>query len=131
MDFKTGDLVFLTEAYERYVSERNPTIKVRLVNRLAKIEDIIDWSSPKGQKIREARLKSGKWDNLVIEDNKYILSVYYHDLTGRKGQPGVIERGVPLFEKDPKTQAPFFVRVPEWIYKIIQEKCAQFDVQEK
>jgi hypothetical protein len=129
MDYQPGDLVFLSEAYEKYVFEKNPKLRISLVNRLAKIEDIIDWSTPKGQKIKEAREKSGKWKDLIIEDNKYILSVYYHDLTGRKGQMGVVERGVPMFEKHPRTLAPFFFKVPDWVYREIKAKCDQFDVR--
>jgi hypothetical protein len=130
-DFKPGDLVFLTQEYERYVFERNPGIKVSLVNRIAKLEQVIDWESPSGQRIKEARLKSGKWKDLPLEDNKYIFSVYYHDLTGREGKKGVAERGVPMFSKDPKTGDPFFVKIPDWIYREIIKKCETFEVQEK
>ena len=60
MEIKVGDLVFITQDYEKYVFERNPKIRVSLVNRLAKLEQIIDWGSDSGKRIREARLKSGK-----------------------------------------------------------------------
>ena len=60
MDVKEGDLVFLTQAYEKFMYERNPRLRASLVNRLAKLEEIIDWKSPKGRKIKEARIKSGK-----------------------------------------------------------------------
>ena len=131
MDFKPGDLFFLTQEYENYVYARNPKLKLSLVNRLAKLEEILDWDSYKGKKIKELREKSGKWKDLPLEDNRYIFSIFYHDVDGRNSQKGVIERGVPLFSKDPKTGAPFFVKVPEWLYKEIIKKCEIFDVQDK
>jgi hypothetical protein len=130
-ELQAGDLVFLTQEYEKYVFERNPKIRVSLVNRIAKLEQIIDWCSDTGKKIKEARQKSGKWEGLPLEDNRYIFSVYYHELTGRTGQLGVVERGVPMFSKDPKSGAPFFVKIPDWIFKEIQKKCVVFDVQDR
>lgn len=128
-DFQQGDLVFLTVAYERYMYERNPNIQISFVNRLARIEDIIDWESPRGQKIKRMRLSSGKWDGLPLEDNKYLLSIYYHDLKGRNGQNGVIESSVPSFSKHPKTGDCLFVKVPDWIYRQLMSKCQTFDVE--
>jgi hypothetical protein len=137
---KAGDLIFLTQDYENYVYEHNlrmtiPTERrpagIRLVNRLAKIEEIIDWDTPKGQKILELRKKSGKWEGLSMMDCKYIISVYYHDLTGRNGEKGVAERGQPIFDKDPVTGAPFFVVVPDWILKEILKKCETFNIQDR
>jgi hypothetical protein len=131
MDIKTGDLVFLTQDYESYVFERNPRLKISIVNRLAKLEEIIDWESPKGKKLKSLREKSGKWKNLPLEDNRYIFSIYYHDLEGRGGKKGVIERGSPMFSKDPKTGAPFFIKVPDWLYKEIIRKCETFEILDK
>lgn len=128
MDVKVGDLVFLTEAYENFIMSHNPLLRVSLVNRLAKVEDIIDWDSDKGKRIKEARLKTGKWDNLPLEDCRYILSVFYHDLEGRNGKKGVIERGVCLFSVDPKTKKSFFQKVPDWVYQEIMKKAVQFEV---
>ena len=129
MDLKPGDLLFITSAFEKYFRKRNPTSKVILVNRIAKLEEIIDWGSEKGQKIKQARLMSGKWKDLVIEDNKYIVSIYYHDLIGRKGQRGVAERGVAMFRYDPETKAPFFEKIPDWIYREIIKNCEIFKVE--
>lgn len=129
MDVKEGDLVFLTQAYEKFMYERNPRLRASLVNRLAKLEEIIDWKSPKGRKIKEARIKSGKWKGLPLEDNRYIFSVFYPDLIGRGGQKGVISRGVPLFSKDPVTGEPFFQKVPDWFYREITQQCERFDVE--
>lgn len=131
MNVKPGDLFFLTQEYESYVYARNPKLKLSLVNRLAKLEEILDFSSPKGKKIKELREKSGKWKDLPIEDNKYIFSIYYHDVDGRNSQKGVIERGVPMFSKDPKTGAPFFIPVPDWLYRELIKKCEVFEVQDK
>ena len=131
MDLMPGDLVFLTPAYEKYVRARNPKLAVSLTNRLAKLEEILDWESPKGQKIKDARIKSGKWVDLPLEDNRYIFSIYYHDIEGRNGKHGVVERGVPMFSKDPKSGTPFFQKVPDWIYKEILRKCETFDVQDR
>ena len=136
---KAGDLVFLTQDYENYIYERNPRMTIptehrpagiKLVNRLAKIEEIIDWDAPKGQKLLELRKKSGKWKDLPIMDCKYIVSVYYHDLKGRNGENGVAERGQPMFSHDPVTGVPFFVQVPDWVLKEILKKCETFDIQD-
>ena len=126
-----GDLLFLTSAYELYLKNKYPKLKVRVVNRLAKLEDIIDWDTPKGKRIKEARVKSGKWKKLPLEENKYIISVYYHDLKGRKGEEGAIERGVPMFRYHPKSGVPFFQKVPDWIYQEIMKQCEEFDVELK
>lgn len=130
-ELKSGDLLFLTAAFEAYFRKRNPSSKISLVNRIAKLEEIIDWGSEKGQKIKQARLISGKWKDLVLEDSKYIISIYYHDFIGRKGQKGVVERGVSMFRNDPETGLPFFERVPDWIYKEIIKKCEEFKVEFK
>lgn len=125
--FNPGDLLFLTEAYDVYLKSNHPRLKIKMVNRLAKLEEIIDWASPKGKLIKDLREKSGKWGNLSIEDNKYILSIYYHDLKGKKGEEGSIERGVPMFLCHPKTGADFFTKVPDWIRAEIDKPCEEFD----
>lgn len=128
-DFRSGDLVFLTQAYERWMYDRNPQLKLSFVNRLARIEDIIDWSSSKGRKIKDMRVRSGKWDDLPLEDNKYILSIFYHDVEGRQKQQGVVESGVPSFSKYPGTDEPMFVKVPKWIFEMLMTECQKFDVE--
>lgn len=129
MAIKPGDLVFFTDAYEKYMYDRHPNLRVSLTNRLAKLEDIIDWDSPKGKTIKAQRLKSGKWKDLPLEDNRYIFSVYYHELKGRGGTFGVVERGVCMFSKDPATGEPFFLPVPPWIYREIRKQCERFDIE--
>ena len=129
--FKPGCLVFLTQAYEEYRYKKNPDISTSFVNRLAKLEEVIDWDSEKGKIIKKARLDSGKWANLPLEDNRYIFSIYYPDLVSKKGKQGVVERGVPLFSKDPETGAPFFQVVPDWLYREILKQCEQFTVIKK
>lgn len=126
-----GDLFFLTQAYERYVFERNPRLKVNLVNRLVKLEEIIDWDSEKGKRIKKERLKTGKWKDLPLEDNRYVFSVYYHDLIGRNGKKGVVQRGVCLFSQDPKTGESFFDPIPDWLYRDIIKKCESFNIEER
>lgn len=130
-DIKSGDLLFLTETFNDYIHEKHPSSKIILTYRLAKLEEIIDWDSDKGKKIKAARILSGKWKDLPLEENKYIVSVYYHDLIGRKGEKGVAERGVAMFRFHPKTGAPFFEKVPDWIYKEIMKECEKFDVELK
>jgi len=130
-DLKVGDLLFLTSFYEHYIKEKYPNTKLCLINRLAKLEEIIDWETSKGRFIKQARVKSGKWKNLPIEDNKYIVSIYYHDLIGRKGEKGVVERGVPMFRFHPETKKPFFEKVPDWIYPEIMKQCESFGVELK
>jgi hypothetical protein len=104
-------------------------MSAKLENRIAKIEEIIDWDSEKGNKLKEARLKTGKWDKLPLEDNKYILSVYYPELLGRKGEKGVVERGVASFSKDPVTEAPFFDVLPNWMFKEMVAKCKELNIE--
>ncbi len=130
-DLKSGDLLILTGAFHVYFHKKHKNSKIILTNRLAKLEEIIDWDSPKGKLIKNARIKSGKWKNLPIEDNKYIVSIYYPDLTGRNGQKGVVERGVAMFHGHPETGTPFFEKVPDWLYKEIMSKCEEFEVEEK
>lgn len=130
-DLKSGDLLILTGAFHVYFHKKHEKSKIILTNRLAKLEEIIDWDSSKGKLIKEARIKSGKWKNLPLEDNKYIISIYYHDLKGRDGQKGVVERGVPMFRGHPETGTPFFEKVPDWLYKEIMKKCEEFDVELK
>lgn len=130
-NIKSGDLVLLTGAFNAYFHKKHPESKLCLTNRLAKCEEIIDWGSEKGQMIKAARLKSGKWKNLPLEDNKYIISIFYHDLKGREGKKGVVERGVPMFQVHPKTGVPFFEKVPDWMLKEIMKKCEEFDVELK
>jgi len=123
-----GDLIYLTRAYEDHIKRSNPFISVRLENRIAKVEEILDWESEKGKKIKEARLKTGKWDKLPLEDNKYILSVYYPELAGRKGEKGVVERGVASFSKDPITGVSFFDKLPDWMFKELAAKGKQLNI---
>jgi len=130
-DIKSGDLLFLTGAFDIYFHEKHKGSKIVLVNRLAKLEEVIDWDSPKGKIIKTARIKSGKWKNLPLEENKYIISIYYHDLIGRNSERGVVERGVAMFRSHPKTGIPFFEKVPDWMYKEIMKKCEEFDVELK
>jgi len=130
-NIKSGDLVFLTTAYENYIRDKFPKMNIPLVNRLAKVEEIIDWKSEKGRKIKKAREMSGKWKDLPIEDSKFILSIYYHDLEGRKGEEGVVDRGVSMFQYHPKTKLPFIEKVPDWIFKMIKNKCETFEVELK
>ena len=128
-DLKPGDLLFLTKAFEDFFLKKNPASKISLVNRLAKLEEIIDWESEKGRAIKKAREMSGKWANLPIEDNKYIISIFYHDLIGRNKEKGVVERGKPMFRYNPATKAPFFEKVPDWIYREIMKQCETFSVE--
>lgn len=129
-DLKPGDLLFLTRTFEKYFFEKNPKSRLSIVNRLAKLEEILDWSSEKGRIIKKARIASGKWANLPIEENRYILSIYYHDLKGRNNERGVVERGVPMFRYHPQSREPFFEKVPKWIYKEIMKCCETFTIND-
>lgn len=130
-EFKPGDLLLLTGAFNAYFHKKHKNSKIVLTNRLAKLEEIIDWDSEKGRMIKAARIKSGKWKNLPLEENKYIISIFYHDLSGRDGQRGVVERGVAMFQGHPETGTPFFDKIPNWLYKEIMKKCEEFDVELK
>jgi hypothetical protein len=128
-DLLPGDLLFLTGFFHDYVLEKNLGLNLVLTNRLAKLEEIIDWDSNKGKAIKKYRELSGKWKDLPIEENKYIVSIFHHDLIGRKGQSGVVERCLPMFRYHPKTRKPFFEKVPDWIYKEIMKKCVTFEIR--
>jgi len=128
-DVKPGDLLMLTAAYDAFVRARNPRLALVLTNRLAKLEEIIDWESPKGRLIKETRIKSGKWAKLPLEENRYIVSVFYPDVTGRNGKIGVAERGVPLFRFHPETREPFFIRMPDWVARELTKGCETFSVE--
>lgn len=128
-DIKSGDLLFLTAAFNTYFHEKHKGSKIVLTNRLVKLEEIIDWDSAKGKMIKAARVKSGKWKNLPIEENKYIISIYYHELIGRNGERGVVERGVAMFRNHPKTGVAFFEKVPDWIYREIIKECEKFEIE--
>ena len=130
-DIQPGDLVFLTKSYDDYFHRKHPEAKIFLVNRIARLEEIIDWESPKGQKIKQARVLSGKWRDLSIEENRYILSIYYHELVGRKGQKGVAERGISMFRFHPQTKEALFEKIPDWIYKEIMKKCEEFKIEDQ
>lgn len=127
-EFKAGDLVFLTRAFEDYVRDKHPIVPI-LANRIAKVEEVIDWRSEKGRAIKAARIRSGLWKDLPIEESRYILSVYYHDMPGRNGQKGVAERGKAMFARHPKTGEPFFEKCPDWIFREIAKKCESFTVE--
>lgn len=129
-ELEPGDLVYITKNYEDYFNKRHPVSLMRsFAHRLAKLESIIDWESSDGKKIKKAREMSGKWKGLPIEENKYILSIYFPELPGRKGQQGVIERGVPMFRYNPEDGQPFFVKVPEWFYAEVIKKCEIFSIK--
>jgi hypothetical protein len=130
-DLKPGDLLFLTKAFEDYFREKHPESKIYLINRLAKLEEIIDWNTPKGQQIKQARLTSGKWKDLPLEENRYIVSIYYHDIAGRQAQKGVAERGVAMFRCHPVTGQTFFEKVPDWIYREILKQCETFGIEKR
>jgi len=126
---KPGDLFFLTKHFDAYMRKKHPTLSVLLTNRIAKLEEIIDWNTEKGRNIRLVREKTGKWKDLNQDDCKYVMSIFYHDLRGRNGQPGVIERGVAMFQNDPETGQPFFEPMPDWVFKEIMKKCEIFKVE--
>jgi len=130
-DIRAGDIVYLTKAYDEFVRAKNPYLPTILTNKLAKVEEIIDWGTEKGRTIKEARLKSGKWKGLNQDDCRYMLSVYHPDMPGRNGQPGVVERGSPMFERHPETGEPFFIRVPGWYHEELMRQCLNFDVKKK
>lgn len=128
VEFKPGDLIFLTRNYNEYFHSKKRVSDIVLTNRLAKIEEIIDWNSDKGKKIKAARIESGKWADLSLEDCRYLISIYYPELKGRKGQLGVVERGVPMFQCNPKTGQAFFEKIPDWLFKEILKKCEAFEI---
>lgn len=130
-DVKPGDLLMLTEAYDAFVRSRNPKLNLILTNRIAKLESVIDWTSPEGALLKEARVKSGKWVNLPLEENRYVISVFYPDVAGRGGKVGVAERGVSVFRYHPETRAPFFLKMPEWVSKELTKGCEKFSVEKK
>ena len=129
-EVKSGDLLILTKEFDDYVRKRYVYV-ADMANRIAKLNQIIDWDSPTGIALKMAREKSGKWKDLCIEDNKYIVSIYYPELPGRKGEKGVIEHGKPMFRYHPETKKPFFLPIPDWMKKDILRECETITVELK
>jgi len=122
-----GDLVFFTVVYDIWLHKRNPTHHHVMANRLARLEQIIDWDSETGKVIAEARKSHMRsWVGLDPLQCKYIFTVYYPELPGRDGKSGAIACGVPMFAEHPVSKKPFFIPVPEWLSKQLIKPLDQF-----
>lgn len=108
-----GRVVFLTTHMDHWLREANPGFNVPMVNRLAKVVKVFDWTSEEGITLLEMRKSNSKWDRLVPEDFKFVLDIYYPELLSKTGKvPGItILEHVP--RKYPGTELPLFDLYPE------------------
>lgn len=108
-----GKMVYLTKHLESWYKELTPTFNVPITNRLAKIIKVFDWYTEEGKLLLEAREKTGKWKNLDAKSFKFVLKVYYPDLTIKRLKKVTIEEVMPMFY--PGTQNAMFQVVPDWM----------------
>jgi hypothetical protein len=128
-EIKPGDLVYLTRHFDVYMRRKGPKVDVIYSNRIGKLEEILDWESEKGRLIKQGRINSGKWTGLPMDSCKYLVTVYYPELIGRKGEKGVIEPCVPMFRYHPKTEEPFFEKLPDWFFNALVKAPVTFNVE--
>ena len=78
-----------------WLCRNNMTFEIPYSGRLARIVSVLDWETPNGKAILEARSRSGKWGELSTEDFKYLIEVYLPELTGKAGGMEVVTVLVP------------------------------------
>lgn len=80
-EYQVGDVVFLTMAGHDFISRNKKDFNIPTSGRIAKILEIMDWNSERGKKVLAERKKVPMWIGKVAEDYKYVLLVYYPDLS--------------------------------------------------
>jgi hypothetical protein len=109
-------LVYLTTHFHTWIKERSPDFNILMIGRLAKVIKVFDWNSKEGKSLLNERLKNKKWNEQDAKDFKYLLEIYYPDLS-KDGKKGVIApECIPLTGKDKK---PLFDLIPNGILKQI------------
>lgn len=125
-----GRLVYLTRYLELWYKSRMPDFNVPITNRLAKVIKIFDWDSEEGKILEEARKKTGKWENISSRDFKFVLKVYYPELTINKKTKVMIDEVVPRYY--PGTKSEMFSLIPKWMLTdLIKEEKNSFSLVKK
>jgi hypothetical protein len=92
MEFKEGDLVFLTRAADVWLGDRRTdAIALILGGRIARILKIIDWESPEGKAVQEKRKEFPKWLEIPNpQDYRYRLEIFLPEIPKSKSEFGLI-----------------------------------------
>lgn len=116
----SGRLVYLTTHVDAWLRDINPKFNVPMANRIAKIVKVFDWNTDEGKLLLAERKKNGKWTKLNPLDFKYVLKIYYPELTtqGKKGL--IIEEMLPRCY--PGTQLSMFEPLPPWMLQSLQKE---------
>lgn len=106
VEYKAGDVVFLTMAGHDYVSRNKKDFNIPTSGRIAKILEVIDWKSARGKKLLAERKKLPMWSNKNVVDYKYVLMIYYPDLSTDEADgialPELFPQYHPMADKDKK-----------------------------
>ena len=113
-----GKWVYLTQHFDHWIKEINNSINITLTNRLAKVVKEFDWDTEEGKLLLEVRESTGKWSNLNSKDFKYVLKIYYPDLSLKRKKGITAEEVTPRYY--PGTSLDMFVEVPDWFLKDIR-----------
>lgn len=105
-EFKAGDVVFLTMAGHDYVARNKKDFNIPTSGRIAKILEVIDWKSARGKKLLAERKKLPMWSNKNVVDFKYVLLIYYPELSTEEADGIALPELFPLYhpmaDKDKK-----------------------------
>jgi hypothetical protein len=105
-DYKAGDVVFLTMAGHDYVARNKKDFNIPTSGRIAKILEVIDWKSARGKKLLAERKKLPMWANKNVVDFKYVLMIYYPDLSTEEADgialPELFPQYHPMADKNKK-----------------------------
>lgn len=117
-------LVYLTSHFHTWVKSRNPDFNIPMVCRLAKVIKIFDWETKEGKELLSERLKNEKWKEQDARDFRYVLEIYYPDLTKGEKKGVIAPECVPLL--NPTSKGPLFEVVPNGILKQITSAASSF-----
>ena len=108
-----GRLVYLTAAKDSWVRRINTKFNVPMACRFAKVIKVFDWDTKEGKLLLKTRKESGKWEHQNPEDFKFILKIYYPDLSIKDRKGFTAEEVIPFFY--PGTKKTMFEEVPDWM----------------
>ena len=123
-DPKKGDLVYITSAGHDWMTRKQVFAgggKV-LYGRSAVVLDVYDWDSERGKEILSKREASDKWQGLESRDFKYVLLIFFPEVTvdGKQGAafPDVLPLKHPRMDGSPL----LFASYPEHLLKLTKGK---------
>jgi hypothetical protein len=106
-DFKEGDVVFITIKGHTWLHETKASFNIPVSGRLAKISKIINWNTKDGKALLKQRIASGKWKESELKSRRFVLDIYYPELTMEGYDPGVkVPEVMSLYTDD--DQQPLF-----------------------